>query len=421
MSFSQAMAVFVNAFVRDMCVIVNVGPGATGTVPGKQAAVLRQVGGFMSVNSEALYSTRGGPWNPVEGQYGFTFTNQTVYAHLLAGYRGGGSSFTTPSLGDAKVTSVYDVVSKNPLSFTTSGGNSVTVTGIDRTRHPDDTIVAIVLDRPVVPTDIARGATATADSVETAHGNLAANAVDGDTSTRWCAADGSTGHWLQVDLGSVRPVAGARIAWEQPDNAYRFRIDGSSDGSTWSTLADRTGNSTAAQVQAPTFTAQARYLRVTVTGGLSSSVWASIRSFEVYDRPFLDPSLSGGDLALGRPAGSSSNENSSLVAANAFDGNPTTRWSGQFSDPQWLQVDLGSTQTVGRVVLNWEYSHATAYQLQVSDDASNWTTVYSTTSGNGGVENISGLSGSGRYVRMYGTARATQWSYSRYSMEVFSS
>ncbi|MDH6137555.1 hypothetical protein P3T37_006988 [Kitasatospora sp. MAA4] len=93
MSFPQAMAVFVNAFVRDMCVIVNVGPDATGTVPSKQAAVLRQVGGFLSANSEALYSTRGGPWNPVEGQYGFTFTNQTVYAHLLAGY----SVYTTTS------------------------------------------------------------------------------------------------------------------------------------------------------------------------------------------------------------------------------------------------------------------------------------------------------------------------------------
>ncbi|GAA1192362.1 hypothetical protein F4556_006644 [Kitasatospora gansuensis] len=47
--------------------------------------------------------------------------------------------------------------------------------------------------------------------------------------------------------------------------------------------------------------------------------------------------------------------------------------------------------------------------------------VASTTGGNGGVENISGLSGSGRYVRMYGTARATQWSHSLFSMQVFSS
>ncbi|MFF0476294.1 alpha-L-fucosidase [Streptomyces sp. NPDC004284] len=288
MPFSSAMALPVNSFIRDMCVIVNVGPDATGAVPSEQVAVVRRLGGFMSANEEALYGTRGGPWNPVDGQFGFTFTGRTFSAHLLAGY-GGGSAFTTPSLGDAKVTAVYDVVTKDPLPYRTAGGDRVTVTGIDRTRHPDDTVVAIVLDRPVVPTDIARGRPTTADSVETAHGNLGAGAVDGDTSTRWCAADGGTGHWLQADLGSVRRVTGARIAWELPGKAYRFRVDGSTDGSDWSTLADLSGNTTAAQVQTVTFTARTRHIRVTVTG-LDTGAWASIRSLEVYDRPFRDPS-----------------------------------------------------------------------------------------------------------------------------------
>ncbi|MFE2411714.1 alpha-L-fucosidase [Kitasatospora sp. NPDC059408] len=290
MPFSQALGLFVNSFIRDMSVLVNVGPDATGTVPSTQAAVIRQLGGFMNANREAVYNTRGGPWNPVDGQYGFTFADRTVYAHLLAGYNGG-SSFTTPSLGDANVTSVYDVVSKSALSFGAASGNAVTITGIDRTRYPDDTIVAIVLDRPVVPTDIARGCPATADGSETSHGNVPANAFDGDTSSRWCAADGNTGHWLQADLGSVRPVTGARIAWELPGHAYQFRIDGSADGSTWSTLADLTGNSSAVQVQTATFTAWTRYVRVTVTGGVNANTWASIRSLEVYDRAFLDPSL----------------------------------------------------------------------------------------------------------------------------------
>ncbi|MFD8706952.1 alpha-L-fucosidase [Kitasatospora sp. NPDC059648] len=287
MSFPSAMAVLVNSFVRDMCVIVNVGPDATGAVPSTQAALLRRLGGFMRANREALYGTRGGPWNPVDGQYGFTFSDRTVYAHLLAGY-GGGSSFTTPALGDAQVTAVYDGVSRNPLPFGAAGGNCVTITGIDRTRYPDDTVVAIVLDRTVVPADIARGCPATADSVEARHGNLAANAVDGDTSTRWCAADGGTGHWLRLDLGSMRPVTGARIAWELPGKACRFRIDGSADGASWSTLADLTGNTAAAQVQTAGFTARTRHVRVTVTG-LDSGAWASIRSLEVYDRPFVDP------------------------------------------------------------------------------------------------------------------------------------
>ena len=423
MSFSSALSVLVNSFIRDMCVLINVGPDRHGTVPANQAALMQQLGAFMTANAEALYTTRGGPWDPVDGQYGYTFTGTTVYVHLLAGYSG--NSFTTPPLGEATVTKVYDVVSKASLPFSGNtslsyGGSTstrVTVTGIDRTRYPDDTVIAVVLDRPVVPADIARGCATTADSVETSKGNLAAHAVDGDTATRWCAADGGTGHWLTVDLGSARAVTGARVAWEFDGHRYGYRIDGSLDGTHWTTLADLTGTTDTSQVQTVAFAASARYLRLTVTA-LDAGYWASVRSFEVYDRPFFDPSL---DLALGRPATSSSTENSALGPGNAVDGDPSTRWSSAFSDPQWLQVDLGSVQPIGRVVLAWENAYGKAYQIQTSNDATTWTTIYSTTGGTGGVDDLTGLKGSGRYVRMYGTARGTQWSYSLWSLQVFKS
>ncbi|MEZ0110601.1 alpha-L-fucosidase [Catenulispora sp. EB89] len=259
-----------------------------------QAALMQQLGTFMKANGEAVYNTRGGPWDPVDGQYGFTFSTNTVYVHLLPGYSG--STFTTPALGDAHAVRAYDVVSHAPLqlSIGTGGsagaGNQATITGIDRTRYPDDTVIAIVLDRAVIPTDIARTRATSADSIETAHGNLAANAVDGDTATRWCAADGATGHWLSVDLGSVTPVTGARLAWEFDGHRYSYRIGASTDGSSWTTLADLTATAGTAQVQTVGFAATTRHLRVTVTA-LDAGCWASIRLFEVYDRPFFDPSL----------------------------------------------------------------------------------------------------------------------------------
>src|ERR1700730_16188974 len=40
-------------------------------------------------------------------------------------------------------------------------------------------------------------------------------------------------------------------------------------------------------------------------------------------------------LSQGKPATASSVENAGTVAANAVDGNAGTRWSSQFSDPQW--------------------------------------------------------------------------------------
>jgi hypothetical protein len=106
------------------------------------------------------------------------------------------------------------------------------------------------------------------------------------------------------------------------------------------------------------------------------------------------------------------------AAAYAVDGNLGTRWSSGWSDPQWLEVDLGATHTVTKVVLYWERAYATAFQIQVSGNGTTWTDLYSTTTGAGGVQTLR-LSGSGRYVRMYGTHRVTQYGYSLWEFQVF--
>ncbi len=283
MSYGTAMNILVNCWIRNITAIVNVGPDRHGTVPAAQASLLRQIGTFMTACGQSVYNTRGGPWNPVDGQYGFTYKDNTFYTHLLPGYSG--TTFTTPSIGDAQVTRVFDVRSGGNLAFTVSTDGRVTINGIDRTTHPQDSVVGVTLDRSVQPADIAAGKTATADSQETSKGNLATKAVDGETSTRWCANDGNTGHWLKVDLGSTRSLTGTRIAWEMDKTNYRYKIEGSTDNSTWTTLVDNTATTSTSQVQAAVFQAQARYVRVTVTG-LPANVWASIRSLEVYDRPF---------------------------------------------------------------------------------------------------------------------------------------
>src|SRR6202012_2691070 len=118
------------------------------------------------------------------------------------------------------------------------------------------------------------------------------------------------------------------------------------------------------------------------------------------------------------PATASSLENSSLPASKPVDGNTSTRWSSAWSDPQWLEVDLGASQTICEVTLDWEAAYATAFQIQTSADGTNWTTIYSTTSGTGGTQTLS-VSGTGRYVRMYGTARATQYGYSLWEFGVY--
>ncbi|MEV6550543.1 discoidin domain-containing protein [Streptomyces sp. NPDC051597] len=126
-----------------------------------------------------------------------------------------------------------------------------------------------------------------------------------------------------------------------------------------------------------------------------------------------------GNLARNRPTTASSTETANFPPASATDGDPATRWSSAYSDPQWLQVDLGSSQSVGRVVLRWEAAYGKAFRIQLSDDATVWRTLYSTTGGSGGVQDLTGLSGSGRYIRLYATQRGTSYGYSLYEFEAY--
>jgi hypothetical protein len=123
-------------------------------------------------------------------------------------------------------------------------------------------------------------------------------------------------------------------------------------------------------------------------------------------------------VSQGRTATASSTENGTFPASAAVDGNTGTRWSSAFSDPQWISIDLGASYAISQVVLNWEAAYASAYQIQTSADGNAWTTVSSTTSGTGGNQTLA-VSGTGRYVRMNGTTRATPYGYSLFEFQVF--
>ena len=124
-------------------------------------------------------------------------------------------------------------------------------------------------------------------------------------------------------------------------------------------------------------------------------------------------------LSQGKPATASSSENGAATdAALAVDGNTGTRWASAFADPQWLQVDLGSTQSISQISLNWEAAFASAFTIQTSPNGTTWTNITPTTAGKLGVQTLD-VTGSGRYVRMNGTARATAYGYSLFEFQVF--
>lgn len=116
-------------------------------------------------------------------------------------------------------------------------------------------------------------------------------------------------------------------------------------------------------------TQQARYVRL--QGGRRATSWGiSLWTLSVVNS--TDPNT---DLALNKAATASSVDNPGNTPQNAVDGNPDTRWSSNYTDNQWIEVDLGAVVTFNRFVLLWELAYAATFTIQVSNDGSTWSDV----------------------------------------------
>ncbi|MGI5507119.1 glycosyl hydrolase family 8 [Lentzea sp. CA-135723] len=124
-------------------------------------------------------------------------------------------------------------------------------------------------------------------------------------------------------------------------------------------------------------------------------------------------------VSRGKAVTASSVEASGYEPDKAVDGDAGTRWASALGTAQeWVRVDLGSAHSVSRVRLSWEAAFARAYRVQTSADGGAWNDVFTTSTGDGGVDDLT-VSGSGRYVRVLGTARGTEWGYSLWEFEVY--
>ncbi len=129
--------------------------------------------------------------------------------------------------------------------------------------------------------NLAQGKPASADSSQSA--NPASSGNDGSTSTRWCANDGNLNHWWEVDLGASYNLTGSEVMWEFNGRVYQYRVDVSTNNTSWTTVVDKTANTSTAQVQDDSFSATARYVRITITGlPASPTTWASFYEFRVF-------------------------------------------------------------------------------------------------------------------------------------------
>lgn len=141
----------------------------------------------------------------------------------------------------------------------------------------------LIAEAPAVPpanANLALGRPTTVDSVHQNNATITGpKATDGSKSTKWSSARAVAEHWLQVDLGNVRSVSRAIVAWEA-GTSNDYRIEGSVDGTTWLPLAR-------VQAAQPTLThthdfapTEVQYVRL--VGMPSTQYGLNIWEFELY-------------------------------------------------------------------------------------------------------------------------------------------
>ncbi|WP_218917030.1 discoidin domain-containing protein, partial [Cellulomonas massiliensis] len=287
-------------------------------------------------------------------------------------------------------------------------------------------LVAVGLTVPVAaaqaaPVNLSEGRPTTASSTENADYLKAAYATDGKADTRWASA-ASDAQWIQVDLGTTSTIERVDLRWEA---AYgkAFRVQTSSDGTTWTTLATVT-NGTGGTQSVPA-AGTGRYLRLDLTArgtGYGYSLW----ELQVFGTAGSGggPTTPAGtcgttNVATGRTATASTSEGEGYAARLAVDGSTTTRWSSTFADNQTLTVDLGARTALCKVVLRWEGAYGKAFRVQVSDSATTgFSTVATVTNGTGGNQSLD-VAGTGRYLRLDLQTRATGYGFSLWEVEAY--
>lgn len=157
-----------------------------------------------------------------------------------------------------------------------------------------------------------------------------------------------------------------------------------------------------------------------VSGGETARV-----EFRSYNNSLrgLPPAINKtGNLALDKDVTASSSDIHANGSDAAIDGNQATHWLSAKGDPQWIMIDLEKSMPITRVKLVWKDANATSYAVQISNDKKDWVDIYATAAGKGGIDDLKGVKGQGRYIRMLGKGRANpKYGYSLVEFEVYGS
>ena len=283
------------------------------------------------------------------------------------------------------------------------------------------------------PTELAHGKPADSYTASSGQaGQEAPNAFDADADSVWQAQSNrqpTEPQWLMVDFGKTETVA--RVDFSQYNNrAKLFKFQVSADAQTWSDAFYGSVESAADSGGVVSYTvvfpeASGRYFRLwfeeTAADSTGQQVQPAIFDMKVYDKPgdaetspaITDITAAIKELAHGKPADSytASSGQAGQEAPNAFDASADSVWQAQSglqtTEPQWLMVDFGKTETVARVDFTQYNNRAKLFKFQVSADAQTWSDAFygsvESAADSGGVVSYTVVfpEASGRYFRLW--------------------
>lgn len=109
------------------------------------------------------------------------------------------------------------------------------------------------------------------------------------------------------------------------------------------------------------------------------------------------------------------------TAAMSIDGNTGTRWSSNYADATWLQVELAAAGPIDHVKITWPNAAAREYTLQTSLNGTAWTNVKAMTSATGPsrVDEVHLGVANAKFIRMMGAKRWSTFGYSISEFEIY--
>ena len=106
-------------------------------------------------------------------------------------------------------------------------------------------------------------------------------AVDDNNGTLW-RPRGMGQEWLEIDLGSSREIQTVWTHFEYGTQFYQYLIETSVDGKHWSVFADKRNNHLAGSPMVDFGKAEARYVRLTFTGGQKNGFGGAVWNVKVF-------------------------------------------------------------------------------------------------------------------------------------------